>query len=320
MSKRKIKNAMPVDDSELDALIGDCLDGCLSEADASRLSQWIEESSEARQRYWELASVHGMIEQSMQSASLKAATGKEFVTPLKTDERFRWSRMSSTAAGILIGIFSASMVWAYAVPLGSQTQRESKEIVFESFEDPAMKLSGRFPAKTNQWFGGVLSVAGEGGMPAVAGTRVGQFKTSTKSKFTYARYLIDLDEHPKAGKDRVRSVEVEASFFTSNPQESSVFQIRLGAFSQEPGAIRPIWNDHDLLFDTVLQHVGQNYITVPGEQTGWHKLRATIEIPPGTRSVVVSLGAGNEEPAVATSDHFVDAVRVHLVDAFEQQN
>ena len=66
--------------SELDALIDACLDGRLSEAEADRLSQWIEESSEARERYWELASVHGMIEQSMQSASLKAATGEEFVT------------------------------------------------------------------------------------------------------------------------------------------------------------------------------------------------------------------------------------------------
>ncbi len=69
--------------SELDALIDACLDGRLSEAEADRLSHWIEESSEARERYWQLASVHGMIEQSMQSASLKAATGDEFVTPLK---------------------------------------------------------------------------------------------------------------------------------------------------------------------------------------------------------------------------------------------
>ena len=60
------------DNRELDALIQDCLDGQLSEAEAERLSHWIEESSEARQRYWQLASVHGMVEQSLQSASLKA--------------------------------------------------------------------------------------------------------------------------------------------------------------------------------------------------------------------------------------------------------
>ena len=71
------------DNSELDALINACLDGRMSEAEADRLNQWIEESSEARHRYWELASVHGMIEQSMQSASLKAATGEEFVTRAK---------------------------------------------------------------------------------------------------------------------------------------------------------------------------------------------------------------------------------------------
>ena len=311
MMKEKDKN------SELDALINACLDGRLSEAEADRLSQWIEESSEARQRYWQLASVHGMIEQSMQSASLKAATGEEFVTPMKTVERFRWSRISSTAAGILIGIFGASMVWAYAVPRVDPAQRESREIVIESFEDPEMKLPGRFPIIANQWSGAVHSVPGNDDVPAVVGTCVGQFKAPTKAKFTSARYLIDLDEHPKPGDEHVRSVEVEASFFTSNPQLSSVFQIRLGAFSQEPGAVRPIWNDHELLLDTVLQHVGRNHVTKPGEQAGWHKLRATIEIPPGTRSVVISLGAGNEVPGATTYDHYVDGVRVHLVDTFE---
>ncbi len=302
--------------SELDALIDACLDGQLSEAESDRLSRWIEESSEARERYWQVAAVHGLIEQSMQSASLKAATGQEFVTPVKTDEGFRWSRINAVAAGMVIGLLSASLAWAYAVPLINPSPRESKEIVFESFEDPEMKLAGRFPIIANQWFGAVRSVPGNEDVPAVEGTCVGQFSAPTKSKFTYARYLIDLNEHPEPGEEHVRSVEVEASFFTSIPEESSVFQIRLGAFSQDPGAVRPIWNDHDLLFDTVLGHVGRNYTTEPGQLTGWHKLRANIEVPPGTRSVLISLGAGNDEPGSTTSDHFVDAVRVRLVDTF----
>ena len=303
--------------SELDALIDACLDGHLSEAEADSLSKSMEESSEARERYWQLASVHGMIEQSMQSASLKAATGEEFVTPVKAEGHSGWRRFTSVAAGIMIGIFCASLGWAYAIPLVNQSQRLSREIVFESFEDPEMKLPGRFPTSANRWFGRVVSVPGANEMPAVTGTRVGKFERGREPKFTYARYLIDLDEYTGPREDHVRSVEVEASFFTSNPEESSVFQIRLGAFSQEPGAVRPIWNDHELLFDTVLQHVGRNYITEPGEQMGWHKLHATIEIPPGTRSVVISLGAGNDEPGATTSDHFVDSVRVQLVDTFE---
>lgn len=306
--------------SELDALIDASLDGRLSEAEADRLSQWIEESSEARERYWELASVHGLIEQSMQSASVKAATGEEMALPPKAEGLFRPSRINAIAVGMVIGILSASLGWAYALPLVDETRRESSEVVFESFEDPEMKLSGRFPTIANEWFGGVRSVPGTDAVPAAEGTRVAQFNAPTKSKFTYARYLIDLDEHPKPGEEHIRTVEVEASFFTSNPQEPTVFQIRLGAFSQEPEAVRPIWNDHETLFDTVLQHVGRNYITEPGEQTGWHKLRAAIEIPTGTRSVVISLGAGNDEPGATASDHFVDAVRIQIVDSLAPRN
>jgi len=309
-----------INNGELDALIDACLDGRLSDAEAERLSQWIEESSEARERYWELASVHGLIEQSVQAASVKAATGEEMAQPLQAEGPARRPRINAVAAGMVIGILSASLGWAYAIPLVNQTRRESTEIVFEDFEDPEMKLLGRFPTSANRWFGRILSVPGKDGITTVSGTRVGQFNTWPKTKLAYARYLIDLDEHPKPAEEHVRTVEVEASFFTSNPQEPSVFQIRLGAFSQEPEAVRPIWNDHETLFETVLQHVGRNYITEPGEQTGWHKLRAAIEIPTGTRSVVISLGAGNDEPGATTSEHFVDAVRVQLVDSFEQQD
>lgn len=305
-----------MDNNELDALIDACVDGRLSEAEADRLSQWIEESSEARQRYWELASVHGMIEQTMQNASLKAANGEQPVTPARTDGLSRWRRITSVAAGVAIGVLSASLVWAYTIPLVNQTPRESKEILFESFEDAEVEFPGRFPAIANHWSGSLASVPREDTMPEVSGTRVGQFSNMAKSKLSYARYLIDLDEHPRPGNEHVRSVEVEASFFASNPKERSAFQIRLAAFSQEPAEIRPIWNDHELLFDTVLQHVGRNYVTKANGQSGWHKLRTTIEIPPGTRTVVISLGAGDHQPGAATSDHFVDAVRVHLVDAF----
>ena len=68
---------------------------------------WIEESSEARQRYWDLAFVHGTIEQSMQSASLKATTGKLAMAPAKTHPMFRRFRLTSLAAGLLIGIFGS---------------------------------------------------------------------------------------------------------------------------------------------------------------------------------------------------------------------
>ena len=85
---------------ELDALFNACLEGELNEEEAAKLSQLIEGSSEARERYWQLASVHGLVEQSMQNASLKAATGQEYVAPVKTGGFFRWPKVASVAAGL----------------------------------------------------------------------------------------------------------------------------------------------------------------------------------------------------------------------------
>ena len=145
--------------------------------------------------------------------------------------------------------------------------------------------------------------------------RVAQFLDNPKAKFAYARYLIDLDEYAKPGQNHSRSVRVEASFFASNPDDSSVFQIRLAAFSQEPEEVRHIWNNQEVLFDQVLQHVGRNHITKPGQDSEWHKLGAFIEIPPGTRSVVISLGAGMVDSNGDKSNHYLDDVRVSLVDS-----
>mgnify|MGYP006906283835 CR=1 FL=1 len=43
-----------------------------------------------------------------------------------------------------------------------------------------------------------------------------------------------------------------------------------------------------MLFDTRQQIVGQHYNTDQSRQSGWHKSRATSEIPVGSRSIVIS--------------------------------
>ncbi len=308
------------DHGEIDTLISACLDGCLSDADADRLSRWIEESSEVRQRYWELASVHAMIEQSMQSTSMKAITGQVVVPAPKSGSYFRWSRITSVAAGILIGIFSASMVWAYAVPLASQTQRVSKEIVFESFEDPQMKSPGRFPTNANRWFGGMLSVPGKGGMPAVEGTRLGKFENVSKYRFTYARYVVDLDEYAEPSDEHTRSIEVSGSFFSPDLDPTSVFRIDVAAFGETPEAVQPVWIDREHFDDVVLQQVGRNHSPELSDQPIWHEVKVMMEIPSGARSVVVSLGSGKRAPGGAGSDRYLDAVRVKLVDTFKPRD
>ena len=301
--------------SDLDDVLNKYLDGSLTEDEALDLSNRIEESSEVRERYWELASIHGMVEQTMQSASLQAATGRESAEPERRPRVSGLSRIKTGIAGLAIGVFSVSVVWAFNLPQDEKSDQEIREIVSESFEDPGKEFKSRFPSEAGKWFGEISSISADEAISSASGVRVAQFLDNPKAKFAYARYLVDLDEYAKPGQNHSRSVRVEASFFASKPDESSVFQIRLAAFSQEPQEVRPIWNDQEVLFDQVLQHVGRNHITKPGQKPDWQRLEASIEIPPETRSLVISLGAGMDDPNGDKSSHYLDEVRVSLVDS-----
>ena len=301
--------------SDLDDVLNKYLDGSLTEEEAMDLSNRIEESSEVRERYWELASIHGMVEQTMQSASLQATTGRESAEPERRPRVSGLSRIKTGIAGLAIGVFSVSVVWAFNLPQDKKSDQEVREIVSESFEDPGKEFKSRFPSEAGKWFGEISSISADEAISSASGVRVAQFIDNPNVKFSYARYLIDLDEYAKPGQNQSRSVRVEASFFASNPDDSSVFQIRLAAFSQEPQEVRPIWNDQEVLFDQVLQHVGRNHITKPGQKPDWQRLEASIEIPPETRSLVISLGAGMDDPNGDKSSHYLDEVRVSLVDS-----
>ena len=301
--------------SDLDDLLNKYLEGSLTEEEALALSNRIEQSSEVRERYWELASIHGMVEQTMQSASLQATTGRESAEPERRPRVSGLSRIKTGIAGLAIGVFSVSVVWAFNLPQDKKSDQETREIVSESFEDPGKEFKSRFPSEAGKWFGEISSISADEAISSASVVRFAQFIDNPKVKFSYARYLVDLDEYAKPGQNQSRSVRVEASFFASNPDESSVFQIRLAAFSQEPQEVRPIWNDQEVLFDQVLQHVGRNHITTLGQKADWQRLEASIEIPPGTRSLVISLGAGMDDPNGDKSSHYLDEVRVSLVDS-----
>lgn len=86
--------------NELDRLIDDCLESCLSENDAAALSAELEASAEARARYWEAAAIHGLLDQAMHQSSLQVITGEG--RPQR--ENFIPWRAVAAAALVVMGI------------------------------------------------------------------------------------------------------------------------------------------------------------------------------------------------------------------------
>ena len=229
--------------------------------------------------------------------------------------RFAWITPSA-AAGLLIGLFSASIVWA-AIPQNGGITRTSQEIVTEDFEDPELKLRPPFPDRANQWFGRVVSVAPEGGFSAVEGSRVGQLSPVPGNRTESVRYVVDLNDFPGSAPGHVQSLQVKGFFATPLTDQEPKFRVELTAFSEAPGDVRQAWREQRESGERALQEVVRNYLPKSDGQGDWHEVGASLEVPEGTRSVVISLGVFRLNPDKPVSDFYLDAIEVRLVDTYE---
>lgn len=295
---------------KLDDLIDRFLDGSLDAAQARELSGRLEESPEARERYWEHASLHALLEDSLQTTSLQSAVSKPASLVPKQGGFPGRSPITAVAAGMVMGVFCAAMVFAYTRSSASQNKVLKTEILFESFEGKVEEtLSPRFPDQAGAWFGQVTTgVTPRSEIEAPRGKTVARFEKIPDRKYSYAWQIINLDQVTAFDGKVPDQLEVKASFATSAPSPGSRYQIRLAAFSQAPEEIRPIWNRENVLYNTVLQHSGRNYRVKPGD-TGWKKLYSRIDLPPGARSVVICFGVN----AASEEEHYLDAIRARMM-------
>jgi hypothetical protein len=299
---------------EFDLLHG-YLDGTLPEADFARLQSLLRESAEARRTLRCLATVGAKLHQ---LAAINPATLRLLATPVVPETRrahawFSWRPLTAAAAGLAIGSLSASMVWAYAVPMAKSTIEQAVALLSEGFEQAAAKLGAGFPRRANEWSGEITLVSGpEDGVEPAEGGHMVRLTRRPERRLGYARYIMDAADFPVAPPGASRRLEVSARFDSPPVEQVLRYQVRLAAFREAPEEVREIWNNEPLLFETLLQHVGRNVEVEPGAR-GWHEVTASMEPPPETRSVVLSLRAGETSVAQPLAHQYLDDVQVRLI-------
>ena len=295
---------------EKEELIARYLMGMADEAEVEQLDAWLKEDEQLRQSFLAASRMDGYVREQAEQPVIK----KEKIS---RPHKFRFATITrSVAAGLLIGLFSASMVWAYAIPRGGIT-RTTQEVVTENFENADMKLKTKLPDVSNQWFGRVVSMSPEGGVSAVQGSRVGQLSPVPGNRAESVRYVVDLDDYPELAEGHVRSLQVKASFSAPFSVQEPKFRVGLAAFSEAPGDVREAWIVEREVGERVLQQVVRNHIPSADELGDWHEVSASLEIPEGSRSVVISLGVFHLHPDKPVSDFYLDAIEVQLVDTYE---
>ncbi|MCX8497526.1 MAG: hypothetical protein ORN51_15200 [Akkermansiaceae bacterium] len=288
-------------------LIRRYIDGDASEADREALQEELRRDPTTRRLFARYVN----IDATLGSGGIALRGPAHPAKPVRSTW-FSWRPVTTAAAGIVFGIFCTSMVFAYAVPRMKLDKLRVVPLFVEGFEDVKLVAGRGFPSSAGGWSGQLSAVIPlEMGVNPKEGTHMARLEPSAGRKFCTAVRIVDLAEYPLPVGAASQTVEVTASFHRIPSDSAERNQIRLAAFSEAPEDVKPIWNSENM-FDQVLQHAARTVTTKHGEN-GWQTLEATMEIPPGARSLVIYLGAAVPDDAAPKTVHFLDDVRAQFV-------
>jgi hypothetical protein len=266
------------------------------------LQQWLRDEAEARQLWF----VHQDIEMGLQ-AHLVAAPAN--VIELASAIRWwNWRPLTAAAAGLAIGLFSASLVFGLVTPWPPSTQT----LLTEGFEDVEMVRDRGLPVRVGVWSGDLLAPQdAEGNVKPAEGLRMVKLPPDVRRMFSYTSRFLDVTAFPPMGASQSRQIEVTARFHGATPGVSDRFQIRLAAFAEDIAGARAIWIG-GVVNEQALIHVAKT-VTMDADTRGWTTLRSTMDVPAGARLLLISLAAAAADAEGPKTAHYLDDVQVRLI-------
>ena len=172
-------------------LIQQYISGTISDDDAAALEQQLISDSNLRDGYLDALNLDSALAATAESAelalSLPVLPSQRALTPALPSHWLSWRPLTAAAAGLVIGLFSASVVWAVAKPARSAQVRP---VLSEGFEDAGMSFERGFPRSAGVWGGDKVQVVRSDS--AEEGQQVLRFGPAVKRKFGYANSVVDI--------------------------------------------------------------------------------------------------------------------------------
>ncbi len=291
-------------------LIAAHLDGTLDEAGGTQLNAWLKASPENMKHFTSAVMFDQQVRKAVhaQAGEPVAQTLMQETSPAKAPRWIQWRPMWAAAAGLAIGLFSATAVLGFV----SQRHLHVETVLSEGFEDAHMAIEAGVPERKNVWAGELLPPEGEkGGVKPAEGKFMGVLPPHERRKLSYAFRFLDVDRLPLAMAGQTRQIEVTARFHSGKPEVRDRFQICLAAFSEDVAEAREIWNKA-AVDEQALLHVTRTVKTEP-DAFGWVTLQSVIDVPDGTKSLLVSLAAGVVHGDKTKTEHYLDDVQIRLI-------
>lgn len=291
-------------------LFNAALNGTLTAAERPQLAALLKSSAEARQLWYLYHDNECGLSELKTAASVAAAAVPPGggPSPRGASPWLQWRSLTAAAAGLVIGLSGASVVYGIAIHRGSE--KRTPLAVFEpGFENAQLPLVKGIPRRTGQWGGDAAKVvAGENGVPPKEGRFMLRIEPPARGAWRVYQ-VLDLQSLPPGGGRESRDIEISASLTTADTAAAVRFFVRAFAVAEAPDEIDDAWLDRR---EEAIASVMRGLDVLP-DAHGWQTLGVSIQVPRTARSLVLFLGVRTPDKSARTSPIYMDDVRVSLV-------
>ena len=247
-------------------------------------------------------------------------TRAQQTTPPIRSRWLAWRPLTAVAAGILFGLFGASMVFG----VGGRWTEKVTSIFRESFESGPAPLVTGVPQQPNQWSGDFSELVGEQqGVKPAHGTKMirmlrADFEGKSVTKLnTYGDLMKIVDVRPFTRETNGGEVVLSASalFNAASFPEAERYDGMVTLYALDEIGSTEI----NLLKDSLAHSCNGLGLSLDRNPTTWESATTRLQLPAGTNFVVVKVSVRrmpkNKEPLstlpnpITFSGHFVDDVR-----------
>ena len=250
-------------------------------------------------------------------------TRAQQTTPPMRSRWLAWRPLTAVAAGILFGLFGASMVFG----VGGRWTEKVTSLFRESFETgPAPSVTG-VPQQLNQWSGDFSELVGEQqGIKPAHGTKMirmlrADFEGKSVTKLnTYGDLMKIVDVRPFTRETNGGEVVLSASalFNAATFPEAERYDGMVTLYALDEIGSTEI----NLLKDSLAHSCNGLGLSLDRNPTTWESATARLQLPAGTNFVILKVSVRhmpkNKEPLstlpnpITFSGHFVDDVRASI--------
>ena len=309
--------------THLDELINRWREGELSDEELRRLTDAIAtpEGRAALRGDWFLEAA--LPEALRTSPVLKLA---QKLDPMATSQTRTWTNwlswrpLTAAAAGIVLGMFCTSMVFAYVGPSLGKVMT----LLQESFESGPAPLVTGVPIEPGRWSGDYSEIVGEqSGVKPESGKKMLRFlrgdyegRSIPSSHSSDVFRLVDVRPYRREFADGGAVVQLSAVFNAVAFSEDENLSATLTIFALDASLVgNEVVKGENVLSTESLAFSRSSKVMMDRDPATWQKVTNELRLPPGTDYLMLRMGMSNDTKAKdkrrdSFAGHFADKVQL----------